>query len=68
MFDPDEEGYIEYDNFVTPIQTVLQVEDKYIKLIYKDMDCEQTGKVTRGKKSTSSSSTINLFAPALKRR
>ena len=25
------------------------IRDRYIKLIYKDMDCEQTGKVTRGK-------------------
>lgn len=48
LFDPDEEGYIEYDNFATPIQAVLQIEDKYIKLIYKDMDSQQTEKVTRG--------------------
>lgn len=53
LFDPDEEGYIEYDNFATPIQTVLQIDNKYIKLIYQDMDCGQTGKVTRGKENLS---------------
>ncbi|XP_066929083.1 lysophosphatidylcholine acyltransferase 2-like [Clytia hemisphaerica] len=47
MFDPDNTGHIEYDNFSTPIQSVLPIEEKHIKLIYKNMNAEGNGKVTK---------------------
>jgi len=49
LFDPDEQGYITYKNFVSPIQSVLPLEEKYIKLIYKDIDPKKTDKASYGK-------------------